>query len=146
VPVEVIQLHMVCPAFISEQLLCIFPAQFRVTKILSVNSKVKRTCLFFLISFLPIIFSISRVYSQANSPNTRFTVSCEAIGRDTGAVMFRYFAIIQHRFAGIQLSDLSSFTGLAVLFCKIRWAPAYVIADQTGRIIHYDARRPVTRN
>jgi thiol-disulfide isomerase/thioredoxin len=51
-------------------------------------------------------------------------------------------AIIKHHFTGVQLSDTSGFSGLSAVFCKVLWVPTYVIADQNGQIIKYDAPWP----
>ncbi|HLY68816.1 MAG TPA: TlpA disulfide reductase family protein [Puia sp.] len=48
-------------------------------------------------------------------------------------------AIKKHHFTGIQLGDLDGFKSLVSMFCKVTYVPKYIIADQNGRIIDYDA-------
>jgi thiol-disulfide isomerase/thioredoxin len=48
-------------------------------------------------------------------------------------------SIIKHNFSGLQLSDLTGFISLAAIYCKVLWVPKYVVVDQNGRIINYDA-------
>lgn len=51
-------------------------------------------------------------------------------------------SIIKHNFSGIQLSDLNGFYSLAAIYGKVLWVPKYVVVDQNGRVINYDAPQP----
>jgi thiol-disulfide isomerase/thioredoxin len=48
-------------------------------------------------------------------------------------------SIIKHNFTGVQLSDLTGFNSIAAIYSKVLWVPKYIIADQNGKIINYDA-------
>jgi thiol-disulfide isomerase/thioredoxin len=49
-------------------------------------------------------------------------------------------SIMKHNFTGVQLSDdLTGFNGITAIYCKVIYVPKYIIADQNGKIINYDA-------
>ncbi|HSZ85520.1 MAG TPA: TlpA disulfide reductase family protein, partial [Puia sp.] len=48
-------------------------------------------------------------------------------------------AMKKYNFTGVQFYDFNGFDGIAAIYCKVLWVPKYIIADQNGKIINYDA-------
>lgn len=52
-------------------------------------------------------------------------------------------SVKQHHPGGFTLIEPTAFKSLFALYCKVLWAPTYIIADPAGRIVQYDAPQPV---
>lgn len=48
-------------------------------------------------------------------------------------------SIVKHNFPGLQLSDLKGMESLAAIYCKVLSVPRYIVVDQNGKIINYNA-------
>ncbi|HEX4374053.1 MAG TPA: TlpA disulfide reductase family protein, partial [Puia sp.] len=48
-------------------------------------------------------------------------------------------AMKKYNFTETQFYDFNGFDGIAAIYCKVLWVPKYIIADQNGKIINYDA-------
>lgn len=52
-------------------------------------------------------------------------------------------AVKQYNPGGCKLIEPAAFTSLFAVYCKVLWAPTYIIADPAGHIVNYDAPQPV---
>jgi hypothetical protein len=52
-------------------------------------------------------------------------------------------ALIKHGPMGVELSDPVGYTGLSAVYCKVQALPTFIIADQQGHIVNYNAPQAV---